>query len=69
MVVKKVAAGHSATGHTTNNQQRRMTLLDQPMLDNGRFDMLTVSAAKQAKSKKQSVLVQGVNDFAFDSFV
>lgn len=43
--------------------------MDQPMVDGGKYDMLTVSALNQAKSKKKSVLVSGVNDFAFDSFM
>ena len=43
-------------------------LLDQPMMDGGKFDVLTVSAIDKNK-KKKSVLVQNIKDFSFDSLM
>jgi len=41
------------------------------MVDAGKFESLTTSAVKIAKdmAKKKSVLVDGVADFKFDSFM
>ena len=62
---KKVGASQS------NQGQRRMTLFDQPLIDGGKFEVLTTSAIDQAKMniKKKSVLVEGVQDFNFDNFM
>ena len=54
-----------------NKGKRRMTMLEQPVLDAGRFEALTMSAVKGPKEAqaKKSVLVQGpLNDFRFDDF-
>ena len=74
----RVAANYATTGQQQEAsaanlaQQRRMTLLDQPLVDGGKYDVLTVSAIDQAKmqEKQRSVLIQGqLPDFKFDSLM